>query len=172
MAIVIRPSRTEDGRALQEIERLASERFREVGLDLVADDGPESLEILAGYAAAGRGWTAVDDLDEPVGYVLVEDVDGNAHIEQLSVHPDFQGIGIGRALLDRVRAWAADTGRPAITLTTFASVPWNLPLWEHLGFVALTQHDVGPGLRAIRAAETARGLDVATRVCMRLDLDR
>jgi hypothetical protein len=38
----------------------------------------------------------------PTGYVLVEKVDGNAHVEQLSVNPDHQGresvaLATGRA---------------------------------------------------------------------------
>jgi hypothetical protein len=44
---------------------------------------------------------------------------------------------VGRALIDRVRAWAAETGRSTITLTTFAEVPWNGPLFAHLGFIVI-----------------------------------
>lgn len=169
--MAIRAARFDDGPALQEIERLAGERFREVGLPGVADDEPASLDVLAGYASAGRSWVATDASDQPAGYVLIEVVDGNAHIEQITVRPDYQGAGVGRALLDRVRAWAADTGAPAITLTTFATVPWNGPLYEHLGFGVLREDQIGPELRAVRDLETDHGLDPATRVCMRLDLD-
>jgi hypothetical protein len=77
---------------------------------------------------------------------------------------------VGRALLGRVAAWAADAGRPAVRLTTFAEVPWNRPLYEHLGFRVLAEDEIGPELRALRATEAAHGLDPATRVCMRLDL--
>lgn len=169
--VAVRAARVGDGPALQQLELLAGERFREVGLAEVADHAPPAVEALDGYAAAGRIWVAVDD-DAPVGYVLVEVVDGNAHIEQLSVRPDHQGRGVGRALLERVRAWAAEGDRSAITLTTFTHVPWNRPLYEHLGFRVLADPEIGPGLRAVREHETARGLDPGTRVCMRLDLQR
>jgi ribosomal protein S18 acetylase RimI-like enzyme len=106
-----------------------------------------------------------------VGYVLVDEVDGNAHVQEVSVRPDRQGQGVGRALLDRVRVWAIESGRSAISLTTFAEVPWNRPLYEHLGFRVLAEEEIGPELRAVREVETAHGLDPATRVCMRLDLD-
>lgn len=48
--------------------------------------------------------------------------------EQVSVRADWQGVGLGRALLDRVREWAADHGMLSITFTTFSAVPWNRPL--------------------------------------------
>jgi GNAT superfamily N-acetyltransferase len=170
--IAIRPCLPGDAPALQVIELLAGERFREVGLGDVADNEPASVDALAAYATAGRGWVAVDDTGEPVGYVVVDEVDGNAHVEQVSVRPDHQGAGIGRALLDRVRTWAVHRGRSAITLTTFAEVPWNGPLYRHLGFRVLTESEIGPELRAICAEETAHGLDPAMRVCMRLDIPR
>ena len=141
--IAVRTSRGEDSPGLQEIERLAGEQFRAVGLDTVADNEPASVDELAEYAAQGRSWVAVDD----------------------------QGQGVGRALLDRVRVWATETGRSAISLTTFAEVPWNRPHYERLGFRVFAEGEIGPELRAVREVETAHGLDPAIRVCMRLDLD-
>jgi hypothetical protein len=93
MPIAVRPACSEDGSALREIERSAGERFRDVGLFEVADDEPASTEVLARYATDGRSWVAVDDADSPIGYVLVDVVDGNAHVEQVSVHPVHQGAG-------------------------------------------------------------------------------
>jgi GNAT superfamily N-acetyltransferase len=168
--ITIRALRAEDGPSVQAIERLAGERFRDVGLDSVADDEPDTLETLARYADGGRGWVASDHAGGAVGYVLVDEIDGNAHIEQVSVRPDHQGAGVARALVERVRSWATETSRPAITLTTFAAVPWNGPLYVHLGFEVLAEDAIGPELRAVRAAETAHGLDPDTRICMRLNL--
>ena len=166
----IRPMTPEDGPDLQRIELAAGRRFADIGMPEIAADQPASVEVLAGYADAGRGWLATGDGGEPVGYVIVDVVDGNAHIEQVSVLPDLQGRGVGRALVDRVAAWAAGQGMAAITLTTFRDVPWNGPLYRHLGFRFLDHDALGPELAAVRAHETAIGLDPATRVCMRLDL--
>jgi GNAT superfamily N-acetyltransferase len=171
MTVPVRPSRADEGPLLRQIERLAGERFRLVGLESVADDEPASVEDLAEYAGAGRSWVAVDERDRPLGYVLVDIVDEHAHIEQISVRPDRQRAGLGRALVDQVRGWALETGRSAITLTTFTDVPWNRPWYEHLGFVVLADEQIGPDLQAVRDAETGHGLDPAQRVCMRLDLD-
>lgn len=162
----IRPARAGDGDALVEIERSAGARFRDVGMPEIADDDPGSVDELAQYAHDGRSWVAVDDADRPVGYVLVDVVDGNAHVEQISVVPSAQGTGLGRALLDHVATWARDRGAAALTLTTFRNVPWNAPLYEHLGFRVLTEPELGPELRGLRATEAAHGLDPNTRVCM------
>ena len=167
--VVIRAASAADGPALREIELLAGQRFRDVGLDDVAAYQPASLEVLARYAASGRSWVAVDEADDPIGFVLVDLVDGSAHVEELSVRPDRQGQGVGRGLLEHVRAWAAGSGLSGVTLSTFSDVSWNRPLYEHLGLRVLADEELGPGLRAVRAAEAARGLDPAARVCMRWD---
>ena len=165
----IRLTRPEDLPRLREIEWASGQRFREYGLDQVAEDEPTSIEVLAGYANARRSWVAVLD-DDPVGYVLVEDIDEAAHIEQISVLPDWQGQGVGRALIDQVRDWATGEKLGGLTLTTFGHIPWNRPLYEHLGFRVLSQQEVGSGLAALMAEEAAHGLDPHRRVAMRLDL--
>ncbi len=128
----IRPSRVDEGEALRDIERRAGQRFHEVGLHDVAAAEPTSVDELARYAEAGRSWTVVTTDDEPLGYVIVRIVDGQTHIEQISVLPQYQGKGLGRALQEHVCAWTRRNGMQAITLTTFAAVPWNQPLYEHL----------------------------------------
>ena len=168
----IRPARPDDGCSLRDIERSAGERFRDVGLGHVADDEPDSVATLADYANAGRAWVAVDEAGEPIGYLLVDLVDGRAHIEQVSVRPDHQGAGVGRALIDQALAWARQRNLPSVTLTTFADVAWNRPLYEHLGFRVLSEAEVGPELRDLRDHETAHGLDPSTRVCMLIELTR
>ena len=167
----VRAARRKDGPVLQEIEGLAGARFREAGLTTIASHDPASLEELAEYAHSGRSWVAVDESDRAVGYVIVDDVDRNAHVEQMSVVPEHQHRGVGRSLLAHVDAWASSTSRRAITLTTYTEVPWNRALYEHLGFRVLDDNEIGPQLRAIREAEKARGLDVAPRVCMRRELE-
>ena len=170
MAIRIRPATEEDAAALREIEWRAGEQFRDIGMPEIAAAEPLSVEAIAAYATAGRSWVAADGAGEPVGYVIVDVVDGNAHVEQISVDPEHQGIGIGRLLINEVREWALTTGRPALTLTTFTDVPWNRPLYEHLGFVVIDGDDVGSELEALRLEEASHGLDPDTRVCMRLAL--
>jgi GNAT superfamily N-acetyltransferase len=170
MPIVIREARPDDAPELRMIEIAAGEQFRDIGLPNVADHEPPSKAAYVRFATTGRSWVASDDAGRLVGYVLVDDVDGNAYIEQVSVRPDHQGSGVGRALIDRVAAWAAATGRPAMTLLTFKDVPWNAPLYRHLEFRMLSDAEIGPQLRAIRDGEAMRGLDPAMRVCMRKEV--
>jgi GNAT superfamily N-acetyltransferase len=155
---------------LVEIERAAGEPFRSLGMDVVADDDPGSVETLAPYAAGGRALVAANAADRPVGYLLLDVVDGAAHIEQVSVHPDQARRGIGRALIEGAATWARSHGLRALTLTTYTEVPWNGPYYERLGFSYLTADEETAGLRAIRARERAAGLDAWPRACMRLTL--
>ncbi|TVT57414.1 GNAT family N-acetyltransferase [Amycolatopsis rhizosphaerae] len=136
----------------------------------IAEDEPLPVEALAGYQGAGRAWVAVDGADCAVGYLIADFVDGCVHIEQVSVHPDHGRRGVGRALVDDVAVVAGSAGIPALTLTTFAEVPWNAPYYLRLGFRALDEGELTPGLQAIREREAAHGLDRWPRVCMRRDL--
>jgi len=163
--IPIRCARSDDGPALREVERSAGELFRLIGMESVADDEPLSEGELTAYAIGGRSWVADEGFDRPVAYVLADEVDGNAHVAQISVLPDFQGQGVGRALLEQVRGWAIEANYPAITLTTFSEVPWNRPLYEHLGFVVLSEEEIGPELQMVIRDG---GFDPATRICMRV----
>ena len=129
-----------------------------------------SVEVLAGYAEDGRSWVAVKASGEPMGYILVDVIDGAAHIEQVSVIPAHQGKGVGRALIEQVKAWANSKNLTALTLTTFGHIPWNRPLYEHLGFRVLAQQEISPGLRAVRDSEAEHGLDPDLRVVMCLEL--
>jgi phenylacetic acid degradation protein PaaD len=164
--LVIRAAGRPDLPRLVDIERAAGELFRTVGMDLVADADPGSVEELATYADDGRALVAVDVGDQPVAYLVLDVVDGCGHIEQVSVHPHHARRGIGRSLADRAAVWADGLGLPALTLTTYVAVPWNGPYYERLGFRYLRPEEETPGLRSIRAHERALGLDAWPRACM------
>jgi len=168
---LIRAATAADGASLQRIEIAAGARFASVGLPDVAAHEPFSISELTEHAASGRSWVATAADGTIVGYALADVVDGCAHLEQVSVAPDAQGQGFGRALVARVETWARAEGWPAVTLTTFVEVPWNAPLYEHLGFRTLRETEIGPELRAVRDDETRHGLDPARRVCMRRDVE-
>ncbi|WP_224387416.1 GNAT family N-acetyltransferase [Pseudonocardia sp. ICBG1293] len=186
---MIRPARAADIPALREIERAAGEPFRAIGLDVIADEEPPPAAVLAAYVVAGRAWVAERSAGgtslgtersaggtspgtgrsaAPVGYLLADLVDGCAHVEQVSVLPSQRGRRIGEGLVEHLAGWARDRGLPALTLTTYRDVPWNGPHWVRLGFRELIAP--GPGLRAIREHEAARGLDVWPRLAMRREL--
>ncbi|MEU7040589.1 GNAT family N-acetyltransferase [Streptomyces varsoviensis] len=166
----IRPCFAGDLAVLQDIERAGGLAFHGVGMPEIADDAPPSLDDLARYQEDGRAWVALDERERPRAYLLVDLVDGAAHIEQVTVHPDLARRGVGRALIEHVAEWAAGRGLRALTLTTFSDVPWNAPYYARCGFRALTDDELTPGLRAIRRHEAEHGLDRWPRVCMRREL--
>jgi len=170
VAVTIRVAHPGDLPLLIEIERLAGSMFRSLGMDLVADDDPGSVDELAPYAEDGRAFVAVDATDRPVAYLLVDAVDGAAHIEQVSVLPEQAGRRIGGALIEHAATWARDSGLRALTLTTYVGVPWNGPYYERLGFRYLTPGEETEGLRSIRERERRSGLDAWSRACMRRPL--
>lgn len=166
----IRTARADELLALQDIERAAGRCFRDIGMAEIADDEPPTLTELAYAQRNGEAWVAVGPLGRLMAYLITDVVDGNTHIEQVSVHPDFARRGIGKALLDHVADASARCGIEALTLTTFAAVPWNAPYYLRCGFRELDLAELTPGLLAILEAERANGLGKWPRVCMRRDL--
>lgn len=100
-----------------------------------------------------------------MGFARVDEVGGQAHLEQLSVHPDSAGRGIGRSLLAAALDRARSAGYDAMTLCTFADVPFNAPFYASCGFEEIARP--GPALAALRTREAQLGLDgLGRRVAM------
>jgi GNAT superfamily N-acetyltransferase len=169
---MIRAARLLDADRIRAIEVAAGEVFRTVDMGLVASGEPPTDAELAPYLEAGRAWVIADDEDAAVAFALVAVVDGNAHLEQISVDPHRARQGLGRRLIDHIAAVARADGFEALTLTTYAEVPWNGPYYERLGFVTIASKDITAGLQAIRRHEASLGLDAWPRICMRRELTR
>jgi GNAT superfamily N-acetyltransferase len=169
-SVSVRGVRPGDVSRLQAIQMAAGDVFRDVGMSTVADSPPLPATSLSGYRKAGRAWVAVDDHDEPVGFVVADVVDRAAHIEQVSVHPAHARQRIGSMLLDHVAGWATRHSLLALTLITFRGVPWNAPYYERLGFRELAAAEITPGLAALWAAGPGTSQDGPVRVCMRREL--
>jgi GNAT superfamily N-acetyltransferase len=140
--------------------------FRDIGMPEIADDDPPTLDELTRYLDTGTAWVATTDTDHVTAYLFAEPLDGNLHLEQLSVHQDHARQRIGRELITHAAGRAAAEAMPALTLTTFRDVPWNAPYYERRGFRVLDEDEIGPGLRARRQQEADHGLDRWPRVCM------
>jgi GNAT superfamily N-acetyltransferase len=156
--------------ALPAIERAAAARFSPADVPAAVAAEATSLADLEEARRAGWLWVALAGAGAPIGFVICEVVDGVAHVEEIDVHPAHAGRGVGKALLRAVFAAAAARGHQAVTLTTFADVPWNGPFYARLGFRVLAPEELTPGLAAILADEARRGLDPAKRVAMRREL--
>lgn len=136
--------------------------FADAGLTLPPDDPTDELRAAEHVLVAGA---------PVVGFAALTTVDGNAHLASLGVHPDHGRRGVGSRLLAAACAWAAELGRPAITLTTFVHLPWNAPFYAARGFAVLPPAAWGPGMRDVWAAERRAGIVVAPRTAMIRRLD-
>ncbi|QGK70010.1 GNAT family N-acetyltransferase [Allosaccharopolyspora coralli] len=145
----VRSARSDDLRLLPAVEAAADTVFVPWGItDLPPPAGPDELATARKVLVAG---------DPPAGFLRLEEIDGRAHVEQLSVHPDHMRRGLGGALLQAALGWAADSGFAETTLVTYADIPWNAPFYRKHGFVPLPQ--LSTGLIALRDKEITLGLD-------------
>jgi GNAT superfamily N-acetyltransferase len=175
--VIIRDAVAAELPVLQGIDVATGQMFRDIGMPEVADYDPWPLPELEASRAAGLLWVVPGEAGGPAGagggpvaFLMGILVDGCLHVEQLSTEPGSARRGLGRSLLEHAAHRAAADGIPALTLTTFAHVPWNAPYYVRCGFRILDDAEVTPGLRAIRQREAATGLDRWPRVCMRRDL--
>jgi GNAT superfamily N-acetyltransferase len=167
--VEIRATGVDDLEAIRAIELRAGALFHDVGMSDIATHPVPPAAVFARFVRAGRSWVVADDSGAPVAFVLVDVVDGLAHIEQVSVDPSYARRGLGRVLIDYVGRWAVGQGMPALTLTTFRGVPWNGPYYARLGFVELRDGERGPELARLMAREAQHGLDPVERIAMRRD---
>ena len=162
----VRAAIQDDLELLPAIQLAAGAAFRDIGMAAIADSAPLSASALTAYQRAGHAWVAVTADDVPGGFIVVDLIDGRAHIEQLSVHPDHARRGVGRLLINHVDRWAAGQDIDALTLATFRAVPWNGPYYARLGFRDMAPAEITAGLAALLNEEAAHGIDPAARVCM------
>jgi GNAT superfamily N-acetyltransferase len=165
-AYIIRPARPDDLAALPVIEHAAAAHFRTTPYAYLADE-PLSDEADLNHEYV---WVAVEQADLPIAFAIVHLLDESVHLHELDVHPDYARQGLGRQLVATVADWARARGATALTLTTFADVPWNGPYYTRLGFRTLDPATLSPGLQAVRQGEAEAGLPMEHRICMQLDL--
>jgi GNAT superfamily N-acetyltransferase len=167
MAYRIRPAHAAEAEALREIERAAGQSFASVGYPDVAQHEPTPAAALRDAATDGALFVAVTSSDNPVGFLLCTEIDGDLYVQELAVHPDHAGHRLAVPLLTAAEDLARSLGLPALSLTTFRTVPWNAPYYARLGFHEMSDNQIGPSLRLVIARQQAAGLDVANRVAMR-----
>jgi GNAT superfamily N-acetyltransferase len=166
----IRVARLEDLAMLADIECAAAKLFCNTPYAFLADDQPLPLDFVTQQFAADRVWVAVDDRDQPVGYAITQEVDGNAYLRQIDVHPAHGRRGIGRKLVDSVCVWAKHERYQRIFLSTFTDVEWNAPFYTKIGFQILAKDVLTSGFQQIRHREAEAGLPIEQRVIMYRDL--
>jgi GNAT superfamily N-acetyltransferase len=164
--VTIRPGRREDLSALDAIEQSGAETFTVFGQPLADGSPPAPPDQWVRALDAGLLWVA-DDADAGlIGFVAGEITDDGLYIEEVDVVIERQQQGHGRRLMQAAIDWARRQRLPAVTLTTFRSIPFNAPFYASMGFVVLDAPT--PHLAATLADEVARGFE--DRCGMRLAL--
>ena len=150
----IRPATAADLPGISAIEDSGLALFEQVLGDLTGD-------VIASPAPSGEERAAQPGFllvagDPAVGFVHVVEIDGHAHLDQISVLPSAGRQGVGTALVRAAVTGAAARGFEEVTLTTYADLPWNGPFYAGLGFAEVepTGH-----LAAVREHEQQLGLD-------------
>ena len=101
--------------------------------------------MAADHAAAVRDhevWV-LDDSGETVAVLELIDGDDHVFIENVAVHPQYQGMGLGRRLLDHAESVARARGRPEIRLETNERFVENLAIYRARGFEEIGRTPVG-----------------------------
>lgn len=152
----VRVAGTRDLPLLPSIEASGEALFGERGI--VFQPGPTVIEQM------GDDTRILVLGDPPIGFAAISDIDGRPYLEQISVHADHSGQGLGRHLLQA----AIDTAGGELTLITFRDVPWNAPWYTEFGFTELAESEWGPRTRARWQAEIDAELhELGPRLIMR-----
>jgi ribosomal protein S18 acetylase RimI-like enzyme len=118
-------------------------------------------------AKSNHLWIAVNDWDQPIGFLGGESLDGNFHLVEVSVAQEFQGRGVGKALMMNMAEQVQREGYKSITLTTYRDVPWNGRWYARMGFVEVLAQAMGRRYLDILVQEGKLGLDRESRCVMR-----
>lgn len=129
---MVRFATTKDKAAVNELRKIVNDLHVEGRPDLFkAGFGPEIRDHVDSYLNRENGFAAVDEIDGRVaGMIMVDYIDlpenpyrpekRFVHIAEICVHPDFRRRGVGRRLMDFVKADAREKGFPRIELDVWA----------------------------------------------------
>ena len=169
---LIKAAQQTDIAALQTIELSAAHLFSQTPYQELAQGEPISSDRYHHYFDAGFpiwiGWSLDNGLpDRPAGFALTLPLDGDLHLQEISVHANHQRRGLGGWLLRHVLRFAKGKGYHGVTLTTYRSIAWNGPFYTKHGFAELTDGEMSKSLGAILKKEIDHGANATDRCAMR-----
>lgn len=143
----LRVAEADELETLCDIDFDACRLFDEVGLELTPAHGVEfSARERSRWAQclnSGTVLIASDQSEVPVGFAALGILDGEPHLEQLSVRMSAMRKGIGSALLAAAERVAAKARTRVLWLTTYSHLPWNAPFYQKAGFEAVPVEECG-----------------------------
>ncbi len=123
---MIRPALPSDEAAIRTVAVAAYTRY-------IPAMGREPAPMVADFGAAiaaGRAYVTED----ASGFIVFYPQGEAMMLENVAVHPDHAGRGIGRALIDLCETRAREAGLGAVVLYTNAAMTENLALYPRLGY--------------------------------------
>ncbi len=154
--ITIATARPEDEDACRALLR---EAFWDYVVRLGRTDGPSFYPLLGSMIAEHRVLVARRN-EELVGVAVYSDLQTSRFIEQIGIHPECQGMGIGRALLDRIEQSAVESGYDCLELNTAEMMSHLVRLYTKWGF------------NIIRTGPPKHAMDTHPRVYMSKQLEK
>lgn len=144
MTLRIAPVRTDD--EVDVVRGLLREYQLLLGVDLGFQGFAEELATLPGaYAPPGGLLLLATRAGEPLGCVALRDAGaGRAEMKRLFVRPAARGLGLGRALAERIIEEARAAGYAEIVLDTLPSMGEAHRLYEQLGFRPVAAYNANP----------------------------
>ncbi|MGV9454274.1 GNAT family N-acetyltransferase [Streptomyces sp. NPDC003635] len=133
----IRPANSSDVAAVKSVTDAAYHHYIErIGVV------PQPMERdHAANVAAGQVFVTGDPV---VGLVEVEEHADHLYLDNIAVHPDAQGQGVGRRLLEFVEAHARALGLPEVRLFTNAKMWENQKIYPKFGYELVERRVDGP----------------------------
>jgi N-acetylglutamate synthase-like GNAT family acetyltransferase len=165
MTTAVRRASPEELVSLEAVERLAATRFDDEVVTAALEKNTVPLRQLQVAHAAGLVWVAVAEDRAIVGFLMAEPMGERLHITEIGVIPARGRQGIGGLLLAAVRLHAQEANYSGVSLTTFATVPWNAPFFAKHGFRPLQESELGALLSARMAQERSLGLVDRIAMC-------
>lgn len=153
----IRPATEDDLERMIAVEVAAADLFpldvlpADVGRSGARDDTQRAIR-------ASLAWVAEAEGDGVVGFLTAQIAGHCLHVAEMDVLPSHGRRGIGGQLLAHACTHARHHGLRALTLTTFAHVPWNAPFYAKHGFSIVNEPQELEHLRAALAHERSCGL--------------
>ncbi|EKT63834.1 GNAT family N-acetyltransferase [Providencia burhodogranariea] len=164
---LIRQAKKSDAKNLSAIEYSAAQIFRgHVKLGWIADGNVQSEQEHLSYIQQQLEWVAVDNNNQPIGFINIQKLKNSLHIREVSVDQSWQGKGVGRELIQHVLGYALQKKVNNVTLTTFRDVPWNAPYYQRLGFSIIEASELSCTLKSILQQEVDTGFAIEDRCAM------
>jgi ribosomal protein S18 acetylase RimI-like enzyme len=98
--------------------------------------GKEPGPMLDDYAhvITTHGATVAERDGTIIGVVVLQRRPDGPLLDNVAVHPDAQGLGVGRALIEHAEASARADGAEHIDLYTHEAMVENIAMYSHLGY--------------------------------------